>query len=218
MTKGMGSRTVGAMMAGLLLCAGALQAGLEKDLKKDVENIKHALGWDTINLTAIERDKEGRPTLERENNASNIVERRTSYQKNGNKDAQSVDVVSKSSKKSLFTEKKTWNDKGDLDSDLVQDDVFHRDGRQMKGLIVDRKFKDGKLVVETRKHFSPEAAEWGHPMKQSMKYYADGDLRERITEDPASDTKTRETWSAKEGALGRKSTTENWNASRHTWE
>lgn len=210
--------SLGLLALGMLLGASPLQAGMKKDIKKNIENLKHALGWDTINLTTVDADEEGRATFERENNAANIVERRTSYQANGNKNTQSVMVLSKTSKKILFTEKKTWNDKGDLDSDYTQDDVFKKDGRQMQGLIVDRNFKDGRLVAEMTKRYSADAAEWGLPLKKTISYYPDGDMKERITENPVGGEKTRETWSEKQGTLGRKSTTTKWNIPKSIWE
>jgi hypothetical protein len=212
-----GKRTA-TLLAVLMMAAAGLHAGAERDIKKGFEDFKHALGWDTINLHSVEQDSAGRPTLERENNASNLVERKTSYQPNGNKDRQSVTVYSKSSKKRLFTEDKAWNDKGDLDSDRMQDDVFHKDGRQMRGLIIDKTFKDGRLVTELRKHYSAATDAWSLPLKQNIAYYADGDMRERITENPAGDERIRESWSEKEGVLGRKETTTRWNEPKSVWE
>jgi hypothetical protein len=193
-------------------------ATLQAGIKKSVENIKHALGWDTINLKIMERDPAGHPTWEHESNAANHVDRKTSYQKNGNKDWQTVTVVSKTNKKTLYVDKKIWDEKGDLESVRVQDDVFHGDGRQMKGQITEQKYQDGRLIDELKKRYSPMTRDWGVTSKQAITYYADGDMKERLTEYPPSDEKKRESWSEIKEALGRKVTMASWDSATGNWK
>jgi len=211
-------------LAAAMLCFGASPAwaGVGKDLGKSIDKgmdeVQHALGWDTLNLKVVEQDASGRATLERDSNTINKIERRTSYHKNGNRDSQTVIVIAKASGKTLFTGKNDWSTKGDLENAHSQDDEFNGDGRQMKGLVVDKEMKHGRLMAETRKKFAAGTNSWGDDYKQTIAYYDDGDKKERLTEYPAADKKTREVWSEKKGAMGRKIHVSKWNSSTASWD
>ncbi|HTB21805.1 MAG TPA: hypothetical protein VK914_03770 [bacterium] len=197
----------------LCLGAGTARAGV----RRDVDEIKHALGWDTLTMTTINEDKAGRPTLERDGNLVNRVERRTDYFANGKKSEQTVEVTSKHSKKTLFTEKSVWSEDGAPVGVTIEDDAFNGDGRQMAGRIDDQQYSVGRLTHEVTKEYSAGTGQWGDTSRRTVSYFDDGDMKVRLTEFPASDEKTRETWGAKDGVLGRDKSTETWNSSRGAW-
>jgi hypothetical protein len=210
----MGRRTALGLMTAILCLGGwTLQAGV----KKDIENVKHALGWDTINLTVVEKDAAGRPTLEREINAANRVERKTSYFPNSKKASQTVTVVAKTTDKTLYTEKQDWNDDGTRKYSLVEDDNFIGKGKQTKGQILEKEFQNGNLTMELKKKYSHKKDNWDVTEKQTVSYYENGDMKERITETSPPEKKIRETWSEKKGTLGRKKTTHKWSTSKGEW-
>jgi hypothetical protein len=214
MTKNIvGKIAMGVMVVCLGLGAESLKAGVGKELDK----MEHALGWDSLNLKRIEEDKAGRVTLERDSNAVNRMERVTSYHKNGRKAEQTFTVADRSNNKTLFTEKKEWSEHGRLQSDNIEDDVFNGDGKQMKGRIVEQQDEHGRLTSELTKEYSPVTSDWGVASKKTVSYYDGGDMKERITETPPSDEKTRESWGEKKGALGRKESTQTWNSARGSW-
>jgi hypothetical protein len=99
----------------------------------------------------------------------------------------------------------------------VEDGGFKRNKSQSSGRIDDRRFLDGRLVYAATKEFSPATGQWRDTYRQTMSYFEDGDLRERITEDPVSDDKGKETWGAKNAVLGRVETSETWNSNTGAW-
>lgn len=212
-----------ALMAAML-CIGSAsaQAGvirdLNKDLDRDLDNITHALGWDALVLKTVDRDEKGRPTLERSDNLVNLVERRTGYYYDGQPAWQTLSVVSQNTGKTLFYSKKTWLESGKPDSAYSEDDVYNGEGKQVKGSILDLQYNDGKLTFKVRKRYSPVTDEWGFTLKQTMTYYNDGDLKERVSVDPSTDEQTRESWGVREGSLGRQKHVEEWNSSSGAWE
>jgi hypothetical protein len=197
-----------------------LHAGVQKDvevgLQRDVDEMEHALGWDTLDLKVLQTGGHG-PTLERNTNAVNRISRTTSYFDNGEKAKQEVTVVDKSNEKTLYCGKKSWNSKGDLTKSYEKDDAFNGDGKQVKGHIVDSVMLHGRLVTELRKSYSPTTDSWGVTLKQQISYYDDGDMRERVTLRPAADEKTREHWSNKDRLVGRKEVTSSWDSSSGKW-
>jgi hypothetical protein len=217
MKKDSGKARILAMgLVAALLSVGAASA--QASAKRSLEEMKHALGWDTINLKVIEKDKAERATLEREDNAANRVERKTSYHDNGRKSAETVTVVSNGSGKTLYVGKKAWMESGDPASVTVEDDVFSDGGKQLKGVTVAKEFKYGRLVEEERKRYSAKKG-WSPSFKQTISYYEDGDMKERVTEELASKDKekVRETWGPKLGDAGRKASTEKWNWTKGSW-
>lgn len=210
------SKNMFLIAASALICLG--YGPLDAGVRKNIENVKHALGWDTINLKTIEKDAALRPTLERENNLANRVERKTSYHANGKKKSQSVTVISKTGGKILYESKNEWDDSGTIQASYVQDDAYNANGRQTKGQIVEKKYQGERLSSEVKKKFSPATGDWAVTYKQAISYYEDGDLKERVTENPQTGDKERETWSEKQGALGRKESKKKWNASIKQWE
>jgi hypothetical protein len=223
MKRGKIGKVKTALMAALLCLGGAsAQAGvirdLNKDLDRDLDNITHALGWDALVLKTVDRDEKGRPTLERSDNLVNLVERRTGYYYDGQAAWQTLSVVSQNTGKTLFYSKKTWLESGKPDSAYSEDDVFNGEGKQVKGSILDLQYNDGLLTFKVRKRYSPITDEWGFTLKQTMTYYNDGDLKERVSVDPSTDEQTRETWGVREGSLGRQKHVEQWDSSSGAWE
>jgi hypothetical protein len=201
------------MALGFGLAAGGARAGVSKAMGE----MKHALGWDALNLKVVERDSGGRPTFERDSNGANKVERRTKYHGNGKKASQETLVVAKDSGKTLYTEKQSWDDSGRLEKIFVQDDDYHADGKQVRGENSEKEYDHGRLVKEVKKKYSAESGSWGTVYEQTVSYYDNGDMKERVTEEPPKDRKTKESWGDK-GAMGRKKTTHRWNASKNEWD
>jgi hypothetical protein len=214
-----GNATKKLLMLAVLLCLGmgTARAGVQRDVDRDVDELKHALGWDTLNMKTVKEDGAGRPTLERDGNLVNRVERETSYFANGKKATQAVTVSGKKSKKTLYFGKKTWSEDGAPVDFSAEDDAFNGDGKQMRGHIDDRQYKNGRLAYELKKEYSAVTGQWGDTSRRTVSYFEDGDMKERITEEPASDEKTRETWGAKDGLLGRKEFTDTWDSSKGAW-
>lgn len=204
-----------------LAFSAPLIAGAAKDLGRSIDRgmdkIQHALGWDTLTLGMVEQDAAGRPTIERDSNSQNRVERLTSYHKSGNRDTQTVTVLAKGSGRTLYSGKSTWSDKGDLESTHSEDLAYHGDGKQSKGRIVHQQFSLGRLMLETRQKYSPATQSWGEDYKQTLSYYEDGDMKDRLTERPGADKKTLEVWSVKKGALGRSLSLSRWDSSTGSW-
>jgi hypothetical protein len=195
-----------------------VRADVQRDVQKDVDKMEHALGWDAVNLKVIEADKMGLPTLERDSNEINRIERTTSYHSNGKKESQTLTVVAKANNKTLYHERKEWSKSGRLTEDNVEDDAFNGDGKQMAGLIDEQTDRDGRLTMEVKKRYSVATNDWGLVYKQSLSYYGNMDMKERITEDPTSDSKTQETWGPKYGDEDRKETTKKWDSTSGTWQ
>lgn len=206
-----------AALLALLGGFGLMAAGAEAGVSKAMGEMKHALGWDALNLKVAERDSAGRPTLERDFNGANKVERKTSYHGNGKKAEQETFVVAKDSGKTLYTEKQSWDDLGRLEKIFIQDDAYHADGKQVRGESSEKEYDHGRLVKEVKKKYSAETGSWGTIYVQNVSYYDNGDMKERVTEEPPRDKKTKESWGDK-GAMGRKKTTHQWNASKNEWD
>lgn len=200
--------------ASFLLVGGRV---LDAGVRRDVDKLKHALGWDTMNLKTLAENKAGQATLERDANLVNRVERRSAYFSNGKLSTQVTTVSDRKSKRTLYSGKKTWSEDGAPVSVAMEDDTFNGDGMQMAGRIDEQEFKGGRLFFEGKKEYSPGTGQWGDSSKQTITYFDDGDMKERLTEFPASDEKTRENWGKKDGVLGREETTMTWNSSKGTW-
>jgi hypothetical protein len=199
-----------------LLCFGSVNA--QASVRRDMDELKHALGWDTIDMKTVETDKAGRPTLERSDTLVNRVERRTSYFSNGAKDTEDVTVIARHSKKTLYSSKKSWNDNGDAVSADVEDDVFSRSGILRRGHNTEMDYQNGRLVGEVVKRYSASAGAWEDTRKQTISYYDDGDMKERVTEYLPSGGKTRESWGIKDGVLGRQETDSAWDVPKGVWD
>jgi hypothetical protein len=210
------NRTVkaGGWALALLLAFGAapLQAK-----SKAWGNMKHALGWDAMNLTVVESDSAGRATLEREVNGANKVERATSWHGNGKMASRKTTVVSKESGKTLYTEKKNWDEAGNLEMAYEQDDEYKGD-EQVKGQIHEQQYADGRLTEETRKKWRPGSG-WELVYHQKISYYDDGDMKERVTEEPKEKEKKLETWGERENKLSqRKHDVKKWDEKTESWK
>ena len=191
---------------------GFATAPAQASAKRSFEELKHALGWDTINLKVITKDGGDRATLEREDNAANRVERKTSYHPNGRKADETVSVVSNGSGKTLYLGHKAWTDGGDPVSVVVEDDVYSDGGTLQKGLTVDKQFKFGRLISEERKRYSARQKDWSPAYRQEISYYDDGAMKERVTQDlrPDDKDKVRESWGEKAADGVRLARTEKW--------
>ncbi len=206
--------TVRGLMAALCLGAAALAGA---GIPKRVAAMEHALGWDSLSLKVIEKDADGRPTLEGESNSENRVARRTSYYPSGKKAAQTFTVVELATDKTLYLGKRDWIENGDLDSSYVRDDIFNEKGHPKRGWVNERHFRKGRLVMDVKRNYYPETGDWLVLYRQTLSYFDDGDLQERITENPPS-KKTWETWGPKEGGAARKLTLKKWNAAGKNWQ
>jgi hypothetical protein len=204
----------------LALCTFSLEANtLTRKIDKGFGNMQHALGWDTVSLKTVNKDKEGRPTLERDENASNSIERTTAYHADGKKQNQWVTVVSKARGKSLTDEKREWNAQGELTQSSIQDNAFSAKGAQTKGEIHEKNYTNGKLTQEIKKEFLPKAKSWETVYMATISYYENGDMKQRLVEKPLSNEKVQQTWAEQEGAIGgRKETTQKWNIAKNMWE
>lgn len=215
MTKYTLSKLATGMMTALL-CLGAVSA--QASVHRDMDELKHALGWDTLDMKTVEQDKAGRPTLEKSNTMVNRVERQTTYFSNGNKAEEVVTVIARHSKKTLYLSKKTWNDSGDLVSANVEDDAFSRSGEQLKGHNTEMDYQNGRLSSEVVRRYSASAGHWEDARRQEISYYDDGDMKERVTEYLPSGGKDRESWGAKDGVLGRQETDDAWDTLKNAWD
>jgi hypothetical protein len=220
-TRASGTALWGAIL--LALMAGpdpATAESLERKLDHGYGDVKHALGWDTASLRVVERDKAGNAVIERDSNASNDIERRTSYYENGNKKARSVVVVSKRGGKLLTEQKTTWGKAGQLESSYTQDNAFDKKGAQTQGLITERDYEGERLVHESGRAYSAEEKAWSIVHLEDISYFSDGDMKERIIEEPLTGNKERETWSESKGALGmgRKRSVQKWDLDKGSWE
>src|SRR6185369_7441218 len=118
-----------------LLCLSCLgHADIEsRRLDMVFAKAERALGWDATDLKAVEKDLAERPTLERDSNALNDVERKISYRPNGKKQSQSFTVVSRIDGKVLYDKKEWWNASGDLEHSYVQNNAYSKEGNRIKG-------------------------------------------------------------------------------------
>jgi hypothetical protein len=198
----------------LFLASAMLNAGVLQSL----ENFKHSLGWDTFNLDLIEKDPAGRPTLERQNNTANLVERKTSYHANGQKNTQTFTVLAKGTDNMRTLDKRVWNENGNPESLFTQDNSFNSKGEQTQGQIIELSYNEGRLATETKKKFYNLTGDWALTYKQSISYYKDGDMKERVTERLPENNNKRETWSETKRSLGREQTTQKWNPSISQWQ
>ncbi len=208
--------------AAMIMALGAVQVranAVSRSLDKDYGELKHALGWDTVALKTVEKDSHDRPTLERDFNAANKVERKTSYFPDGKLKTQWVTVVSKSKDLTLTDIKKEWNHGGELEHSFVQDNAYNRKGKQDKGQIDEENYTGNKLAQEIRKVYEPKEGSWKTVHMVTISYYKDGDVKQKLTEKPQSGEKERETWSPdKAAAGGREKTTQKWNSTKASWE
>ena len=208
-----------ALMVLLALGAAPLPAdSLGHKLDKGLGKMKHALGWDSMNLKTIEVDGGGRPTLERDVNADNTVQRITTYHPNGRKESQGLTVVSRANKKMLYEEKDSWDASGDIEHSYIQDDGFNKQGDQVKGSIREKDYEYGRLVKEVQQKYSPGADSNKVTFIRTITYYDDGEMKERITERPLDDDKQRETWIDEKSTLSSKGTHTRWVAAKGVWE
>jgi hypothetical protein len=192
---------------------------LPAGVAKAMDEVRHAIGWDTLDLKTIETDRAGRPTLETHNNETNKVERKTRYHDNGKKADESVLVTTPDSGKLLYAGKKSWSEDGTLTYLYAEDGSFSPGGRQIKGSIDEKKFDgNGRMTAETKKAFSSRSQSWSQVYGQDLEYYYGGDLMSRVTDDKGSGEKTRESWSATVGVTGRKQSTQKWNAATDAWD
>lgn len=201
-------------LGGFPLHADSIGHKLDKGLGK----MKHALGWDSMNLKTIESDSAGRPTLERDVNADNTVERVTSYHPNGRKKEQRLTVVTRKDKRLIYDEQESWEASGDLEHSYLQDDAYGKDGDQVRGSIREKTYEYGRLVKEVQKKYSPGADANKVVYVRTITYYDDGDMKERITERPLDGEKERETWSEEKGERGRLFKHVKWLPSKNDWE
>jgi|GEM_PF-2369853 hypothetical protein len=208
--------------AALSMAMGAVQLkanSVSQSLDKNYGELKHALGWDTVNLQTVEKDSQGRPTLERDSNAANKVERKTSYFSDGKLKTQWVTVISKSKELALTDIKKEWNQKGDLEHSFVQDNAYSRKGKQSKGQIDEENYTGKQLAQEIRKVYAPKEGSWKTVHMVTISYYEDGAIKQKLTEKPESGEKERETWSVDKSVSGeREKTIQKWNAANSSWE
>jgi hypothetical protein len=191
---------------------------LPAGVAKAMDEVKHAIGWDTLELKTIETDRSGRPTLEMHNNQTNKVERKTRYHGDGKKACESVLVTTQGAGKLLYAGKKSWSEDGTLTYLYAEEGSFSPAGRQIKGSIDEKKYDDnGRMTAEMRKTFSGQTQSWIQVYGQDLEYYYGGDLMSRVTDDKSSGEKTRESWSATEGITGRKQSTQKWDATAAAW-
>lgn len=215
MKKTFGRRAAAPAMMAAWLCLGA--AALDAaPIPRRVDNLKHALGWDNLHLDLVEKDAAGRPTLESESNKVNRVARRTTYYADGKKASQIFTVVELATDKTLYLGKRDWIENGDLGSTFERDDVFNAKGHPQKGWINERHFRRGRLVMDVKRKYSDETGDWTVMTMQTLSYYEDGDLQERITNTPTSPRKW-EVWGQKTGKE-RKLTVKTWNSSSKSWQ
>lgn len=208
------------LLAVLSLGSGELRAAkVSRDIKQIFGNMHHALGWDSLGLKAAEKDAAGHPTLEREINSANSVERRSTYYPDGKKKSQVTVVTGKNSGKVLTEERKEWSESGKLEHRFIQDNAYDRKGNQTKGEIHEKDYFARRLTHEVKKRFLRSKNSWELLYEANVTYYdEDGSMKERIREDFISGKKTRESWSAQKGAMGRKKTEQKWDAKAKAWQ
>jgi hypothetical protein len=201
-------------LSGLPLRAGSIGQELDKSLGK----LQHALGWDSLNLKVLEANEGGQPLLERDVNAENTVERVTSYHPGGRKEGQRLTVVSRSGKQLLYEKRSAWDSSGDIAHRYLQDSSFDTRGGQTKGSLSEEDYEYGRLTKERLQAYSPGSGANQTYFLQTVTYYDDGDMKERITEKPLENVKERETWGETKGAEGRSWATSKWAAFKGAWD
>jgi hypothetical protein len=193
-------------------------SGLHAEVRKSLDDLKHALGWDSLKLSVVEKDAQGRPTLERYSGKDNLVARNTSYYPGGEKTSKTVTVVSKETDQTLYLERMDWLENGDLESVYMKDNLYNKKGNPTKSRINEKQYVNGQLTLNIKKKYSSESGDWTMLYKQTVRYYKNGNLKERITENPSSHEKERETWTEKRDSLGIKERTRKWDELKNSWE
>jgi len=210
---------LGTTFAGIFLLLPGLHAdGVQVSVEKGVDELKHALGWDTLNMTTIEKDSFGRVTLERNNDLVNRVKRETTWFADGKKESETVSVIGKTSGRTLYFSKKAWGDDGNILSVDIEDNAFKSRKKQIGGQIEKQQYENGRLIAENHKHYSATSDGWNDTFKESILYFDDGDMKQRVTENPVTGEKSREIWGEKSGVLGRVETTQNWDNAKSVWD
>lgn len=212
-------RSISKHLAPALLALSLAWAGsrLWAGVSDRIDSMRHALGWDSLSLKVQEKDSSGRPTLEGETKGGNRMSRVTVYYPSGKKLSQIFTVVEIATDKTVYLGKRDWIESGDLDSSYVRDDIFNAKGHPQRGWINERHFRRGHLVMEVRRNYAPETGDWTTQYRQTLSYYDDGDLQERITEN--SPTKKKwESWGEKAEGKTRKASVKNWNRTLNVWE
>lgn len=199
--------------------AGLDGASLERQLDNDFVSMKHAIGWDTLNMKTLRADSSGRPTLERSSDGPNRVIRKTTYFDNGNREVQTVSVVSKANRKELYSGEQKWNSAGDLAYSSSADNAYNQAGNRTLGETQVQNYENGKMTKEVKTHELPGSRRQRTTLVETVSYFDDGDMEQRIIEKPQTGEKTRETWSEAKGTMGmRTETTQNWIPSKGVWQ
>lgn len=173
--------------------------------------------WNRVTLTTIRRDPLGRRTLERGSGPSIRVERRTRWNPDGARARETVLVTGARSRRTLHWERRTWDASGAAASADSEDDAFNPAGRQVAGRVSGRTYFGGRLAALVRQRYLPQTRRWQDTCRQSFGYFADGDLKLRITDNPSAGERRRETWGARDGARVRPLILERWDARRGVW-
>jgi hypothetical protein len=178
----------------------------------------HLVGKEKWDLKVMERDsKLGKPTQELGKNGENKVERATKYYANGKMKAQETKEYVLNTDTLTYDERNEWSESGKPTFKFTETDAF-TNGTQTGGEGSEMKFNRGNVTKETKRRWTVDAKGWKDYYIQDSDYYANGDLKERTTEDVDAAKKEREHWGGKKASGGRNKTTKTWNGQANRWD
>lgn len=147
----------------------------------------------------------------------NLVDRKEVHYPGDGKASREITVRSNLKGKGILSDvKERWDRAGNLTYRSRQSNTLNADGVQVSGERSKSDFEQGRLTRETAERWDPDFRGWLETRVSTSSYYANGDMRQRVTEQPALNKKTEETWGPP-GALGRKKTTLLWDVRAHRW-
>jgi len=116
-----------------------------------------------------------------------------------------------------YIEKDTWAKNGKKTQQFVQTATFDN-GAQTGGDGWQKDYQQGKVVKEYKRRWTMDSKAWKEYFMQSTKFYTNGDMKERITEELDTNASTRESWGSKKPKGGRNKSTQTWNGEFKRWD
>jgi hypothetical protein len=146
-----------------------------------------------------------------------MVDRKEVHYPGDGKASREITVRSNLKGKGILSDvKERWDRAGNLTYRSRQNNTLNADGVQVGGERITSAFTQGLVTREIAERWDPDFKGWLETSVSTEAYYDNGDLRQRITEEPAFNRKTQENWGSL-GLQGRKKTTRLWNKGSHRW-
>jgi hypothetical protein len=168
-------------------------------------------------MEVTQRDSHNWVTLECGISCGHKVVRQTLRYADGSKSQQTTRVLSEFPGEpplNILTDR--WNRAGGLVFSLREVDALGDSGARTGGTRVTQNLAHGRIVKETWESWNVSMKSWLVTRNITVSYYADGDMKERVTENILANRKADEQWGEK-GPLGRVKTVRHWNASTQAW-